>query len=223
MLTIFDCDGVLVDSEVIALEHLVERMRELGAPMTLAECRDAFMGRHNGDIVAGIERRIDRPLPGEAVRMRARMLARLERGLQPVAGAAAALARLHGPRCVASSSDRERIVSTLRWTGLEAFFGDHIFSGTEVPRGKPAPDLFLHAAREMGVAPEACVVVEDSAIGVAAAVAAGMRIVGFTGGSHSDPGHAARLAEAGATTIVAAMAQLPEALDEVLASEFGGR
>ncbi len=215
MLTIFDCDGVLVDSELIALDVLSIMMGEYGHPMDVAACQDAFMGRHNADIVRGIEARIGRALPSdEGLRMRARMIDRFGGELRAVAGVADALARLTGPRCVASSSDRERIALTLRLTGLDGFFRGHIFSGTEVAHGKPAPDLFLHAARTMGVAPRDCVVVEDAVAGVRAAVAAGMPVVGFTGGSHTDSGHAGRLRAAGARMVIADMAELPGALAE---------
>ena len=212
-LTIFDCDGVLIDSELIALEVLSRMMSEYGSPMSVAACQDAFMGMHNADIVRAIEARIGRALPAdEGRRMRARMIERLEVELKPIEGVAAALARLDGPVCVASSSDRERIALTLELTGLARYFGDAIFSGTEVAHGKPAPDLFLHAAAHMGVAPRDCVVIEDAVAGVRAAIAAGMRVIGFTGGSHSDAGHAGRLREAGAAPIVASMADLPDAL-----------
>ena len=212
MLTIFDCDGVLVDSELIALRILSEMMAEYGVPMSVDACREAFMGRHSDDIVRGIEARVGRALPGEGPRMKARMLARLRQELVPVPGIARALARLEGPRCVASSSDPARIRLTLELTGLAGFFGDALFSGTEVAHGKPAPDLFLHAARAMGAAPAACVVVEDSVLGVQAGVAAGMPVIGFTGGAHAYPGFAERLREAGAASVVAHMDELPAAL-----------
>ena len=212
MLTIFDCDGVLVDSELIALQVLSDMMGEFGAPMSVDACRDAFMGRHNDDILRGIEARAGRSLPGEGARMRERMLARLRRELLPVPGIADALSRLSGPRCVASSSDPARIRLTLALTGLAGFFGEHIFSGTQVARGKPAPDIFLHAARSMGVPASDCVVIEDSVMGVQAGVAAGMPVVGFTGGAHTYAGFAERLREAGAGTIIAHMDELPAAL-----------
>ena len=212
MLIIFDCDGVLVDSELIALQVLSQMMGEFGAPMSVDACRDAFMGRHNDDIVRGIEARIGRSLPGEGPRMRERMLDRLRCELAPVPGIADALSRIEGPRCVASSSDPARIRLTLELTGLSGFFGDHVFSGTQVARGKPAPDLFLHAARAMGAAPTECVVIEDSVMGVQAGVAAGMPVIGFTGGAHAYAGFAERLLEAGAGSILAHMDELPAAL-----------
>ena len=212
MLTIFDCDGVLVDSELIALEVLSDMMGEFGTPMSVADCRDAFMGRHAIDIARGIEVRLGRSMPDARAQMKARMTARMRSELAPVPGVARALARLSGPRCVASSSDPARIRLTLELTGLAGFFGAHIFSGIEVPNGKPAPDIFLHAAATMGSAPGDCVVIEDSVLGVQAGVAAGMPVIGFTGGAHAYPGFAERLREAGAGTIIAHMDELPEAL-----------
>ena len=212
MLTIFDCDGVLVDSELIALSVLSEMMGEFGHPMDVPACRDAFMGMHSADIVRAIEAHVGRDLPGTGERMRGRMIERLRRELQPVPGIADALAQLDGPRCVASSSDRARIALTLELTGRDRFFGEHVFSGTEVAHGKPAPDLFLHAAASMGVRPSRCVVVEDSVMGVRAGIAAGMPVVGFTGGAHGYAGFAARLAEAGAAPVIATMRELPAAL-----------
>ena len=212
MLTIFDCDGVLVDSELIALGELSDMMGELGAPMDVAGCRDAFMGLHNADIARAIEAVVGRELPGLGATMRARMIERLKRELQPVPGIAEALAQLEGPRCVASSSDPARIALTLELTGLSRFFGAHIFSGTEVRHGKPAPDLFLHAASSMGAEPSDCVVVEDAVTGVRAARAAGMPVIGFTGGAHAYDGFAERLAAAGADPVIATMRELPAAL-----------
>ena len=215
MLTIFDCDGVLVDSELIALGVLSDVMGENGSPMTVAECQDAFMGMHNADIVRAMEGRLGTLLPGGGAALRARMLDRLRRELQPVPGVTAALEQLAGPRCVASSSDRARIELTLELTGLARFFGEHVFSGTEVAHGKPAPDLFLHAAASMGVPPARCVVIEDSVMGVRAAVAAGMPVIGFAGGAHAGPGSAARLSEAGAARVIDDMAALPDVLATV--------
>ena len=217
MLTIFDCDGVLIDSEVIALSELSDMMGEYGLPMSVPECQDAFMGMHNADILRAIEARIGRMLPGEGLRMRGRMIKRFQDELQPVPGIADALSRLAGPRCVASSSDRARIELTLQLTGLMRFFDGHIFSGTEVAHGKPAPDLFLHAASSMNFAPAQCIVVEDSVMGVRAGVAAGMLVIGFTGGAHAGVKVEARLREAGASHVIALMADLPATLRSAMA------
>lgn len=216
MLLIFDCDGTLVDSELIALEVLSDMMGELGLPMDVPACLDAFMGKHAEDIVLEIERLIGRTLPpGEGARMRGRMLARLREELKPVPGAADVLAVLDGPRCVASSSDPTRIALCLELTGLAPFFGAHLFSATQVAYGKPAPDLFLLAARSMGVDPADCVVIEDSTAGVQAGVRAGMAVIGFAGASHAGPGHAAALRAAGAGLVITRMAALPEAIGRV--------
>ena len=212
MLTIFDCDGVLIDSEIIALGELSDMMGEYGVPMSMAECQDAFMGMHNADIVRAIEARIGRSLPGEGPRMRARMMARFKDELQPVPGIADALGGLNGPRCVASSSDRARIELTLELTGLTRFFDGHIFSGTEVARGKPAPDLFLYAAASMGFTPADCIVIEDSVTGVRAGVAAGMTVIGFSGGAHANEMVEARLLEAGADRVISRMSDLSATL-----------
>ena len=218
MLTIFDCDGVLIDSELIALDVLSTMMDGLEHPMSVAACQDAFMGMHNADIIRAIEHLIGRSLPlDEGTRLRARMIERMQHELKPVAGVADALGRLRGPLCVASSSDRDRIGLTLDLTDLSRFFGGHVFSGTEVAHGKPAPDLFLHAAASMGIASHDCIVVEDAVAGVRAGVAAGMRVIGFTGGSHTNAGHASRLRDAGAETIIASMADLPATLEAVSA------
>ena len=213
MLLIFDCDGTLVDSELIALEVLSDMMSELGRPMSVAACLDAFMGRHNADIVLEIERLIGRALPRTAGDdMRERMLVRLRVELQPVTGVAELLRRLEGPRCVASSSSLPRIAESLEITGLAPFFGAHVFSASQVENGKPAPDLFLFAAAQMGVLPRDCIVIEDSVAGVEAGVAAGMAVIGFTGASHVDDHHGQRLAAAGARAVVDGSADLGAAI-----------
>jgi HAD superfamily hydrolase (TIGR01509 family) len=216
MLLIFDCDGTLVDSEFIALEVLSDVMGELGRPMSVAGCLDAFMGRHNADILREIERLIGRALPPDAGKqMRERMRTRLRAELQPVAGIAGVLERLEGPRCVASSSSLPRIAESLEITGLAGYFGPHVFSASQVENGKPAPDLFLFAAAQMGVLPHGCIVIEDSVAGVTAGVAAGMAVIGFTGASHADEHHTQRLEAAGAKLVIAAMAGLPGAIERL--------
>jgi HAD superfamily hydrolase (TIGR01509 family) len=117
-------------------------------------------------------------------------------------GIEAALSGIKSPVCIASSSAPERLQHTLSLVGLFNRFNPHIFSATQVGRGKPAPDLFLFAAKQMGVEPRTCLVVEDSVAGVMAAVDAGMRVIGFTGGSHCRPGHSERLRQAGAAEII---------------------
>ena len=200
-LVVFDCDGVLIDSEVLACGTAAETMTEFGYAITLDEYLQ-FVGRSARDIRGELEARFG-PMPPELpVRERTRLFARFTAELQAMPGAAEAIGGLGLPVCVASSSDHERLAHTLGLTGLLDLFRPNVFSATEVARGKPAPDLFLHAASRMGVAPAGCLVVEDSAAGVTAAVAAGMRAVGFVGGSHCGPAHADRLRAAGAERVI---------------------
>jgi len=181
MLVIFDCDGVLVDSEPIANALLARYLTDLGLPMTREESVDAFMGRSWAAGVELIEERLGHPVPDDFdERYHAELQAAFERELQAVRGIEAALDAIDEPRCVASSGTHERIRSSLRLTGLLDRFPDEtIFSAEDVEHGKPAPDLFLHAAATMGFEPRDCVVVEDSPAGIQAALAAGMRVLGY--------------------------------------------
>ncbi|WP_371099587.1 HAD family hydrolase [Streptomyces sanglieri] len=181
-LVIFDCDGVLVDSERIAVRIEVQIGAELGWPLTADEVIEKFVGRSN----KSISELVDARLPGKSAAWQERyeVLHReaVDRELVAVEGIHEALAAIALPTCVASSGSHEKMRHTLGHTGLYAHFEGRIFSATEVARGKPAPDLFLHAARRMGVEPAACAVVEDSKYGVQAARSAGMRAFGFAGG-----------------------------------------
>jgi HAD superfamily hydrolase (TIGR01509 family) len=201
MLIIFDNDGVLVDSEPIACRVELEVLRGLGHPIGAEEFHRRAIGTRAADCRAMLEAHWGRPLPADyGGRVEAALFAAFRRELRPVAGIAALLARLAAPRCVASSGTPERIALALEVTGLAPFF-DGVFSGVEVPRGKPAPDLFLHAAERLGIPPGSAIVIEDSVPGIRAAKAAGMRAIGFTAGGHCGAGHAARLTEAGADAI----------------------
>jgi HAD superfamily hydrolase (TIGR01509 family) len=182
-LVIFDCDGVLVDSERISVRVDVAVLAQLGWTMTEAEVVERFMGRSDVDMAAQIEAHLGRPLPAswdEPFRHLYREAFAAE--LKPVPGVLEALDAIASPTCVASSGTHERMRYTLGLTGLYPRFAGRIFSASEVARGKPAPDLFLHAANRMGVRPAACAVVEDSRYGVEAARAAGMRAFGYAGG-----------------------------------------
>jgi HAD superfamily hydrolase (TIGR01509 family) len=182
-LVIFDCDGVLVDTERIAVRIDVIVLAELGWPMTEAEVVERFMGRSDEEMTADIEAHLGRRLPAsweEPFRHLYRQA--FEAELKPVAGVVEALEAIATPTCVASSGTHEKIRFTLGLTGLYERFAGRIFSVSDVARGKPAPDLFLHAAGRMGVPPAQCAVVEDSRYGVEAARAAGMRAFGYAGG-----------------------------------------
>lgn len=208
-LVIFDNDGVLVDSEPISNRLLAGYLTELGHPTTYEESVRDYMGSAMHRIHELIEERTGRRLPADFDdTFHARVFAAFEKELRAVAGAAEVLgllAREHIPYCVASSGSHERIRVGHRSAGLGSWFRDeNIFSAEDVGRGKPEPDLFLHAAARMGVAPERCVVVEDSLLGVRAALAAGMDVYGFTAMTPAEKlpgarGHFRRMEELPAT------------------------
>lgn len=184
-LVIFDNDGVLVDSEPLSNTILAAYLTELGHPTTYEDSLRDYMGAAVHRVHDLVLERSGQRLPADFdVTFHARVFAAFERELEPVAGAVDVLEKLVAggvPYCLASSGSHERIRVGHRRTGLDRWFGDEvIFSSEDVGRGKPAPDLFLYAAERMGVAPEKCVVVEDSPLGVRAAVAAGMDVYGFT-------------------------------------------
>ena len=208
-LLIFDCDGVLVDSEHLACASLAEVMTTLGHSMTADEAMRAFAGRSLKDVLAPIPKDL-----GEQAAVQ--LMARFRRELQAVAGVKEAIAALPYRRCVASSSDPSRLTLSLDVTGLSALFGNNVFSAVEVANGKPAPDLFLLAARRLGEDPSSCIVIEDSVLGVEAAGAAGMAAIGFAGASHANQGLAERLAAAGAEPVIHSMANLPAAVEQVV-------
>lgn len=184
-LVIFDCDGVLVDSEPISLATLTGALNRIGVPIDVDTVRERFAGTSMTSIMEHIARdyAVDAP-EGFVAAVKTETLAAFDAHLQAVAGVAEVVRALDLPFCVASSSDPVRLRHTLGLTGLLPLFENRLFSSSMVARGKPAPDLFLHAAAQMGAAPTACLVVEDSVPGVIAARAAGMRVVGFTGGGH---------------------------------------
>lgn len=182
-LVIFDCDGVLIDSERLAVKVDVIALRELGWELSEAEVISRFVGRSDREGRAVIEAHLGRPLPdswAERVEQEYRRVFAAE--LAPVAGVLEALDAIDLPTCVASSATHEHLRYTLELTGLHERFAGRIFSVQDVGRGKPAPDLFLHAAATMAADPAACVVVEDSGPGVQAARAAGMRVLAFAAG-----------------------------------------
>ena len=179
-LIIFDCDGVLVDSETLGNRVLVAAAGECGVAMELEEAVTLFRGCKMADCVATLAGRLGRPLPDDFVAtVRARTAAAFRAELRAVDGVHAALAEIRVPVCVASSGPREKIELALSVTGLLPRFEGRVFSAYDVGRWKPEPDLFLHAAAAFGVAPGACVVVEDSVLGVRAGLAAGMTVFGY--------------------------------------------
>jgi HAD superfamily hydrolase (TIGR01509 family) len=209
-LIIFDCDGVLIDSERLAVKVDVAVLRELGWALTETEVVDRFMGRSDRETRAAIEQHLGRNLPAaweERVEQLYRQI--FAEQLRTVDGVLDALDGITLPSCIASSGTHAHLRYVLGLTGLYDRFAGRIFSAEEVARGKPAPDLFLHAARRMGADPEACVVVEDSRAGVEAARAAGMRALAFAGGLIR-----AELLEGANTVVFDDMRELPGLLDE---------
>jgi HAD superfamily hydrolase (TIGR01509 family) len=213
---IFDCNGVLVDSEPIATAVLAEEFARIGVPMAREVVARNFIGRRPADIFTDIEAAFALKLPtdfGETVL--AATLQRFRDELRPTPHMAHALTWVRGPKAVASSSTLERINACLEATDLLRFFEPRLFSASDVPKGKPAPDLFLHAAASMEVDPADCIVVEDSPPGIAAAAAAGMKPIGFVGGSHAGSRLASHLTAAGAITVIADMRALQGAVIEL--------
>lgn len=209
---IFDCNGVLVDGETITTTVAAEEFSRAGFPMTPLTIARFFTGRRAADMIAEVEAATGRKLPADfADTLAAATLQRIRAELRATPHAAYALTWLRGPKCVASSTTPERIRLSLETTGLMRFFETNLFSATEVTRGKPAPDLFLHAANRMGIEARDCIVVEDSPVGVAAAAAAGMTAIGFVGGSHVHSHLPAQLTAAGARTVIADMRALKAA------------
>jgi HAD superfamily hydrolase (TIGR01509 family) len=193
---IFDCDGVLVDTELISNTVLAGMLTDAGLPTTFEQCMDSYRGRSIVSVMELARARRGAPLPADLPdRYYAAIKVAFARELEPVPGVVAALDRIALPSCVASSGPHHKMAMTLRHTGLWDRFEGRIFSATEVAAGKPAPDLFLHAARRMGFDPALTAVVEDSVPGIEAARAAGMRALAFA--RHNDADAAALVAAGG--------------------------
>jgi HAD superfamily hydrolase (TIGR01509 family) len=202
-LIVFDCDGVVVDSEVLACRAMAETLSDHGLPIGVEEVFERFLGRTFSEVDVYARARLGTSLP-KSFRgaLRSRLEGSFRSSLRPIDGIREVLSVIGRPYCLASSSDPARISLTLTVAGMTAIFGDRVFSASQVERGKPAPDLFLYVAETMGAAPSRTLVVEDTVPGVSAGKAAGMTVWGFTGGSHCagrDVGR--KLAEAGADRV----------------------
>lgn len=215
-MVIFDCNGVLVDSEPIANAVLADALTRAGIRASAETVARRYHGRRPADVFSAIETATGRKLPANfASGVNAETLRRFRTELRAVPHVAHALTWVRGPKAVASSSPFERICAGLEVAGLLRYFESRVFSASGVPNGKPAPDLFRYAAARMSVEPGACIVVEDSVPGVAAAVAAGMTAVGFVGGS-AVPGRLAHeLRGAGARAVIADMRALKGAIADI--------
>jgi HAD superfamily hydrolase (TIGR01509 family) len=222
MLYVFDCDGVLVDSEAIASEVDAEHLTRLGFPITAEEVTIRFAGLTARELGAIVEVELGHPLPSNFFEEQyAEVNRRLAAELEPVPGIHDLLEMLDGPRCIGSNSSGDRLKLELEKTRLYDLFAPHIYSAVEVGdrQPKPAPNVYLYAIKQFGVSPRETVILEDSVFGVRAAKAAGARVIGFTGGRHTWRGHADKLTEAGAETVIRRFADLPKVAQAFMAWE----
>ena len=211
-LIIFDCDGVLVDSEIIASEVEAELLTEAGYPISTEEMAERFAGMTWHNTLLAIEKEADIPISASLLgRVETILDQRLALDVQLIDGVKPMLSQLTLPHCICSNSTSARLSLMLSKVGIKAHFGKHIYSARDLgeDRVKPKPDIFLHGAKQFGIDPSRVLVIEDSVHGVHGAVAAGMRVVGFTGASHTYPSHADKLTEAGAETVISRMSALP--------------
>ena len=196
-LVIFDCDGVLIDSEPIANRIFREQLEVAGLSMELQDVMRTFVGKTRDGCIELAGRMLGRPLPEDfGAKWDAALYAALQRDVKPVAGIPELLGSLALPYCVASNGERVRMTLALRAAGLMPLVAGRLFTASEVTHPKPAPDLFLHAAKSMGVEPARCAVIEDTPTGVKAGVAAGMKVFGYAAAAHANE---AAMRAAGAT------------------------
>jgi len=215
-LIIFDCDGVLVDSEVISCRAQASMLTGNGYPITADQVLDRFLGVSDREARMIVEAELGRSLPIDfEAQMKQAAVQRYADDLLMIPNVGAAIGAIDLPKCVASSGTPEKIRHGLTCAGLYDLLAPNIFSATQVKHGKPAPDLFLFAAKQMRIAPARCVVIEDSLAGIAGALAAGMTVLGFHGGSHCQPGYADRLRAAGAVMTFDDMRQLPGLIAQI--------
>ena len=202
---LFDFDGVLIESEYLGNQHIANFLTAAGHPITPEESMARFMGHAGRDFIDRVEAFIGGPLPADWQEHRMAENERvLAEGVEEVAGAVAFVRSLPAdlPKAVVSSSSTRWIRTHLRHLGLEGVFGDHLYSGAEhVTRGKPAPDLYLYGAKQLGVPIERCAILEDSPVGATGAVASGGHVIGLCAGRHCAIGHDARLREIGVQAI----------------------
>lgn len=202
-LVIFDCDGVLVDSEPLSAQATATALGEFGVHIDARQVLATLTGLTFAATVDKVRRDYGVLLPADFARRHAQLVEQaFRRELKPVAGVVETLGAMRVPFCVGSNSSRARLALTFEVTGLGHFFKGRVFSGEDVKEGKPAPDLFLHAAASCDVLPQDCLVIEDSPLGVTAAVKAGMPAIGFVGGGHASPALGERLLQAGALRIL---------------------
>jgi HAD superfamily hydrolase (TIGR01509 family) len=215
-LILFDCDGVLVDSEIIAAQVESKLLRDAGFDITAEDMCVRFAGMDWKNILLTIEQESDIPLSASLIDKSEKLLDRaLADRVKIIDGVKFALSKITERRCICSNSSSPRLDMMLTRVGLKPYFAPHVYSAKDLgpDRSKPKPDIYLHGAKQFGADPARCLVVEDSTHGVHAARAAGMRVIGFTGGSHTYPTHADRLTDAGAETVISRMVELPQVVE----------
>jgi HAD superfamily hydrolase (TIGR01509 family) len=215
---IFDCDGVLIDSEKISMAVDMALLAENGIHLTETEMYLRFVGPTFEDMVAGLEREYGKTLPPDlAARKDGMMLERYRRDLKPVPGVIPMLRELTLPKSIGTNGPRDRALEALRLTGLEPFFGDRLTTYEDVEYPKPAPDVYQLAAKRAGLNPAHCLVVEDSVTGATAALAAGCKVIGFTGVAHDPTAKARELKALGVSRVIHDMGELLAAISPIAA------
>lgn len=213
---IFDCDGVLVDSEIIASRVVLQKLKPLGFHMDEKTYSHKFAGKVEADTLKIIREEYQISIPEDFLaNLRLEIEKSIDEELQAIPGARDTIQTIPVKKAVVSNSRLVRVISSLKVAGLSDLFGDQLFSAEMVENPKPAPDVYLHAARELNVDPANCLVVEDSQSGVTAAYLAGMQVVGFLAASHIPESHDVTVTEAGAFTTVASMAELKQLFAEI--------
>ncbi len=216
-LIIFDCDGVLLETESVANQCEVEALQKLGFPIVLEEYIDLALGKRSREVEILLKEKyqIDLP-PGFWKEMSDKQNSLFERHLTAVEGVSQAIESIPLPRCIASSSGLERLHYTLNIARLLPFFEGRIYSAESVKRGKPFPDLFLYAAKQMAADPNQCLVIEDSLAGIEGGLSAGMTVIAFGGGKHITPRMKNRLQESKAHFFFDRMSDLPNLLNRFI-------
>ncbi|MRG56087.1 HAD-IA family hydrolase [Phyllobacterium sp. SYP-B3895] len=215
-LIIFDCDGVLVDSEFLAAQVESRLLTDAGYPIEPEDIAERFAGLTWTDILLQVEKEAGIPISAQLIEESAKQMDyKLRNELNVIDGVEQVVASLKYPKCIASNSISSSLKMMLEQSTLYDLFAPHIFSAREVgsQKPKPAPDVYLFAARHFNVDPARAIVIEDSTHGVHAARAAGMRVIGFTGGAHTYPGHADKLTDAGAETVISRHRDLPAVIE----------
>ena len=213
-LVIFDCDGVLLDSEIISCQADAEAYTRLGLQITTEEIAKRFAGMPDEAVDAELATELGRPLPANfRAKIKLAVLAKYRTEMKAIDGASSLLSSLKTAKCIASSASPAKLALGLIEADLYELVYPHIFSTRLVERGKPHPDIFLFSAEQMNVSPSRCIVIEDSMAGVSAAKRAGMACVGFTGGSHCTDDHAERLRTAGADSVIGELGAIRALVD----------